>query len=238
MGGNAGNGSGGGGGNRGGSNNNNNNRRRGNRGGNRAPMGGNDGQYANRPPRQENPDTILFKQTRQIPERVGMIEIAGKPATVLGRDVQVGMLAPEFVVNGNDWGAVDFLTASAGKVRVLVALPSLDTNVCDMETRKFNEAAAELSDDIEIAVISTDMPMTQKRWCGNAGVERVRTYSDVLNTDFGINYGCLIKERRYLRRAVFVVDRTDRLTYVAYMARLGDEPNYDEVLQAAQAALN
>jgi thioredoxin-dependent peroxiredoxin len=238
MGGNAGNGgpgNGGGGGNFGGRNN----RRRGGRGGRPGNMGGGGGNrpYNNRPP-QENPDAMLYKPVRQVPERTGVIEIAGRPATVLGRDVQVGTNAPEFVVNANDWSAVDYLTATAGKVRVLLALPSLDTNVCDMETRKFNEAAAGLSEDIEIAVISTDMPMTQKRWCGNAGVERVKTYSDVLNTDFGIAYGVLIKERRYLRRAVFIVDRTDRLTYVAYMPRLGDEPNYEEVLRAAQAALN
>ena len=147
------------------------------------------------------------------------------------------MFAPEFTVTANDWSAVDLLTQTAGKVRIIAAVPSLDTNVCDMETRKFNDAAADLSEDIEIAVISTDMPMTQKRWCGAAGVDQVKTYSDVLNTDFGIKYGLLIRERRYLRRAVFVVDRNDKLTYVAYMAKLGDEPNYDEVLRAAHIAL-
>ena len=203
-------------------------------GGGRSRRGGNWPQQAPQPQQ----DTSLLKQTRGAIERVGVIEIGGKPATVLGRDVQVGMFAPEFTVTANDWSQVDVLTQTAGKVRIIASVPSLDTNVCAIETRKFNEAAASLSEDIEIAVISTDMPMTQKRWCGSAGVDQVTTFSDVLNTDFGIKYGLLIRERRYLRRAVFVVDRNDKLSYVAYMAKLGDEPDYDEVIRAAEAALS
>ncbi len=170
-------------------------------------------------------------------ERKGVLKLGPMDATVVGNDVAVGQTAPNFTVNANDWSAIDVISGGKGKVRILAALPSLDTNVCDKETRRFNVEAANLSEDIAVYVISTDMPMTQKKWCGNAGVERVITLSDVLNTEFGVQYGVLVKERRYLRRAVFVVDRNNQLTYVDYMKSLGDEPDYDAVLAAAKAAL-
>ena len=126
---------------------------------------------------------------------------------------------------------------TTGKVRIIAAVPSLDTDTCDRETRRFNQEAAGLSEDIVIEVISTDLPYAQKRWCGAAGVDRVMVLSDHMTAEFGEKYGCLIKERRTLRRAVFVVDRQDKITYAAYMPALGVEPNYEEVLEAARAAL-
>lgn len=170
-------------------------------------------------------------------ERKGVVKLGPNDATLIGNDVAVGQAAPAFIASANDWSAVDVVNAGKGKVRILAAVPSLDTNVCDRETRRFNVEASNLGDDIAVYVISTDMPMTQKKWCGNAGVDRVITISDVLNAEFGINYGLLIKERRFLRRAVFVIDRNNTLTYVDYMKSLGDEPNYEEVLAAAKAAL-
>lgn len=170
-------------------------------------------------------------------ERLGAIELAGKPATVVGAEVSAGMGAPSFTATASDWSSVDVLAASHGKVRILAAVPSLDTPTCDRETRRFNEEASKLAPDIVIYVISTDFPFRQKQWCGAAGVERVLTVSDVVNAEFGVKYGVLIKERRYLRRAVFVVDRAGTITYAAYMPKLGDEPNYEEVLAAAKAAL-
>lgn len=170
-------------------------------------------------------------------ERKGVLKLGPMDVTVVGNDVAVGQAAPAFTASANDWSAVDVINSGKGKVRILAAVPSLDTNVCDKETRRFNVEASNLSEDIAVYVISTDMPMTQKKWCGNAGVERVITLSDVLNTEFGTQYGVLVKERRYLRRAVFVVDRNNQLTYVDYMKSLGDEPDYDAVLAAAKAAL-
>lgn len=170
-------------------------------------------------------------------ERLGLIEVGGKPATVLGDDVKVGQKAPEFNVQANDWSPVSGLAATAGKVRILAAMPSLSTGTCDKETRTFNERAAELGDDIQVLVITTDLPPTQKVWCAAAGVERVSTYSDHMDFDFGIKYGTAIKERRWHRRAVFVVDKNDTITYAAYMPALGVEPNYDEVLAAAKSAI-
>jgi thioredoxin-dependent peroxiredoxin len=177
------------------------------------------------------------------PERAGLIELAGKPATVVGDDVRVGQAAPHFTaqvgswVGLNTWDEADPLEATSGKVRILTALPSLDTSVCDTETRRFNEAAASLGDDIRVIAVSMDLPIAQKRWCGAAGVERVMVVSDHLAGEFGVKYGTLIKERRWFRRAVFVVGKDDRLHYVAYMPRLGDEPNYEEVLAAAKQLL-
>ena len=129
------------------------------------------------------------------------------------------------------------LEHTKGKVRILAAVPSLDTPVCDRETRRFNQEAAALGDDIVIVVISADLPFAQKRWCGAAGVDQVLVVSDHMDMDFGEKYGTLMKEVRLMRRAVFVVDRDGNIVYADYMPALGDEPNYEEVLAAAKAAL-
>ncbi len=168
--------------------------------------------------------------------RTDVIKLGDKFATVFGDDVSVGQTAPEFTSVVPGWAAVNPLQDSKGKVIILCAVPSLDTEVCDRETLRFNEEAAKLSEDIVIYTISTDFPMAQKRWCGAAGVDKVKIVSDVLEADFGIKYGLLIKERRFLRRAVFIVGRDGKLVYVKYMPVLGEEPNYVEVIKAAKEA--
>ncbi len=172
-------------------------------------------------------------------ERQGLIQFGNREVTVVGPDIQVGQQAPEFVATTQQWERVPILAHTAGKVRVIAAVPSLDTPVCDLETDKFNQAAAALSEDIIIVTISADLPFAQARWCGAHGVDpnRLLVVSDHMEMEFGRKYGCLMKEVRLLRRAVFVVDRNDRVVYADYMARLGDEPNYDEVLAAARLAL-
>lgn len=170
-------------------------------------------------------------------ERFGEFQLDGKDVTLVGPEIQVGQPAPAFTATAIDWKRVAPLAESAGKVRVLAAVPSLETSVCDRETRRFNQEAAGLSEDVRIYVISTDLPSTQKRWCGAAGIDRVVTVSDHMEAEFGVKYGCLIKERRWLRRSVFVVGRDDRVVYAAYMKALGDEPEYTAVLDAARAAL-
>jgi len=170
-------------------------------------------------------------------ERHGLLSIGGNDATIVGPDVVVGQAAPEFTAQKQDWTNTQVLEETRGKVRILAAVPSLDTSTCDRETRRFNEEAAGLSEDIVIVVISTDLPPSQKRWCGAAGVDQVMVVSDHMDVNFGEKYGCLVKERRWLRRAVFVVNRENQVTYAAYMPALGIEPNYAEVLQAARAAL-
>lgn len=178
------------------------------------------------------------------PERTGLMAFSdGSPATIVGKEVRVGQTAPSFTGQAgawaglNTWQAVAPLEATAGKVRILAAVPSLDTNTCSTETRRFNDEAAALADDIVIITISADLPPAQKRWCGAVGVDRVRVVSDHMAMQFGERYGALMKERRWLRRAVFVVDRADRIVYAAYMPRLGEEPDYAAVLEAARQAL-
>jgi thiol peroxidase len=170
-------------------------------------------------------------------ERFGIIRVDGKEMTVVGPDIAVGQKAPGFKGTAVDWTETPALESTAGKVRVLAAVPSLETSVCDRETRRFNEEASRLAADVHIFVISMDLPFTQKRWCGAAGVDRVTTLSDHMQAEFGTRYGCLIKERRILRRAVFVIDRSNKVVYTDYMKALGDEPKYDEVLAAVNKAL-
>jgi thioredoxin-dependent peroxiredoxin len=170
-------------------------------------------------------------------ERNDFFKLGDKFATVIGDDVKVGDPAPEFTAVAQDWKPVNPIADSQGKVIILSSVPALDTEVCDRETRRFNEEAAKLSDNIIIYTISTDPPPTQKRWCGAAGIDKVKVVSDVVETDMGQKYGLLLKERRTLRRAVFVVDRGGKISYASYMQHNGLEPNYDEVIEAARAAL-
>ncbi len=169
-------------------------------------------------------------------EREGLLELGGVGVTIIGPDIEVGQDAPEIMLQDQDWKDVKVLEATSGKVRILAAVPSLSTSVCDRETRRFNEEAAKLSEDIRIVTISHDLPFTQKNWCGAAGVEQVWVVSDHKDAEFGEKYGTLIKERRILRRAVFVVDRDGKVTYADYMPALGDEPDYEAVLAAARKA--
>jgi thiol peroxidase len=170
-------------------------------------------------------------------ERFGIISFKGVDQTVVGDDIQVGQKAPDFIIQKTDWSLSKGLKETHQKVRIIAAIPSLDTSVCDRETRRFNVEAAGLDKDIAILVISMDLPAAQKRWCGAAGVDQVLTFSDAVKADFGKKYGTLMKEVRLLRRSVFVVNKKGIVTYVAYMAATGDEPNYPEVLAAAKQAL-
>lgn len=170
-------------------------------------------------------------------ERNDVFKFGEKFVTIIGDDVKVGDMAPEFTSAALNWKPVQPIADARGKVIILSAVPSLDTEICDRETRRFNTEAAKLGDDIIIYTISTDFPMAQKRWCGATGVDKVAVVSDVLNAEFGEKYGLLIKERRYLRRAVFIVGRDGRLTYVNYLPTLGHEPDYDEVMAEAKKAV-
>lgn len=170
-------------------------------------------------------------------ERFGLIKFDGVDQTVIGPDLRPGDQAPDFVAIGQDWREMHALKASAGEVIILSSVLSLETSVCDKETRRFNIEATQLGPLVHIYVISMDLPFTQKRWCGAAGVDRVTTLSDSVHADFGTRYGCLIKEMRVLRRAVFVIGRDGKVAYADYMAALGDEPRYDDVLAAVKKSL-
>lgn len=166
-------------------------------------------------------------------ERVGVITRRGNPLTLMGDELRVGDAAPEFVVLDNDLSPV-MLSSFRGKVCIISSVPSLDTPVCDMETRRFNEEAGKLGDEVVILTISMDLPFAQKRWCGLAGVDKVTTLSDHREAAFGKAYGVLIKELRLLARAVFVVDREGRIQYIQLVKELTEEPNYKAVLDAVK----
>ncbi|MHB8066610.1 MAG: thiol peroxidase [Desulfobaccales bacterium] len=168
-------------------------------------------------------------------ERAGAVTMKGNPLTLQGREVQVGDAAPDFEVTANDLAPFQF-SSLAGQVCIIVSVPSLDTPVCDLETRRFNAEAAGLSPDVRILTISMDLPFAQKRWCGAAGVEGLTTYSDHRLASFGQAYGVLIKELRLLARTVFVVDRAGRIRYAEVVPELTNEPNYEAVLQAVKDA--
>ena len=159
------------------------------------------------------------------------ITFNGDPITLVENQVKVGDTAPDFLVVDNTLKDLT-LSDTKGK-RIFVTVPSLDTSVCDMEVRKFNEEASKL-DDVTVYVISMDLPFAQVRWCGNAGVDRVKTVSDYKQKSFGKNYGALIEEFCFLTRAIFVVDENNKITYVEYCNDVINEPNYEKVLDAVK----
>lgn len=167
-------------------------------------------------------------------ERSGVVTLAGNPVTLIGSEVRVGDIAPNFEVLSNDRSKVT-LEDSKGKIRIITCVPSLDTGVCDVQTRKFNEAASELGNDVEVLTISVDLPFAQSRWCGVAGVNRVQTLSDHYNMSFGTAYGTYMKEHRLECRAVFVVDDRDIVTYAEYVPEVTDQPNYEAALDAVKS---
>jgi len=164
-------------------------------------------------------------------ERSGVITVLGNPLTLLGPELKTGDTAPDATLIDNDMNPVK-LSSYRGKTVVISAVTSLDTPVCDMETRRFNQEAAALGEDIVILTLSMDLPFAQKRWCGGAGVEKVVTLSDHSTAEFGTAYGVLIKELRLLARTIFIVDKKGIIQYVQRIPENSNEPDYDAVLKA------
>jgi thiol peroxidase len=168
-----------------------------------------------------------------VKERTELVTFQGMPLTLVGEELSAGDKAPDFRLLDNDLGEVS-LSSFQGKVCVLVTVPSLDTPVCDVETRRFNEEAAKLGPDVAVLGISMDLPFAQKRWCGAAGVEQVQTLSDHRDASFGQAYGVLIKELRLLARAVFVVDQKGAIRYEELVGEIASEPDYEAALSAVK----
>jgi len=169
-------------------------------------------------------------------EREGAVLFKGKPATLLGPEIKVGDAAPDFQVVDNGLQPVT-LASSAGKVRLITVVPSLDTPVCDAMTRHFNQDAANLPDSVVVCTISVDLPFAQKRWCGNAGIDKVQTLSDYQERSFGLQYGLLLKDLKLLARAVYVIDQNDRVAYVEVCSEVTAEPDYVAALEAVKRLL-
>ena len=169
-------------------------------------------------------------------ERKGIITMKGEPLTLMGNEVGVGEPAPDFEVLANDLLPVK-LSSFRGKVCIISSVPSLDTQVCDTMTRRFNQEAASLGEDVVVLTVSMDLPFAQKRWCGAAGVKNVQTLSDHRDASFGEAFGVLIKELRLLARAVFVVDKNGVIRYIQIVDELTNEPDYQAVLSAVNELL-
>lgn len=169
-------------------------------------------------------------------EREGAVLFKGNPATLVGSEVKVGDAAPEFRVVNNALQPVTLAT-DAGKIRLIAVVPSLDTPVCDTMTRQFNQQAAALPDNVVVYTISVDLPFAQKRWCGNAGIDKVQTLSDYQERSFGLNYGVLLKDLKLLARAVFVIDADDKVAYVELVSEVTAEPDYTAALEAVKNLL-
>jgi len=173
----------------------------------------------------------------EMTERTAAVTMKGNPLVLLGNEVRIGQKAPEVELAGNDLSAVKLPSIGRGKVCIITSVPSLDTPVCDTETRRFNEEAAELGDNVVILTVSMDLPFAQSRWCGAAGVTQVQTLSDYRKADFGESYGVLIKDLRLLARAVFVVDKEGTIRYLELVKEITSEPDYEAALNAAKSLL-
>jgi thiol peroxidase len=169
-------------------------------------------------------------------ERFGLITLKGQPVTLIGNGIQEGDTAPDFQAIDNNMKLFNF-SSIGEKITIITSVPSLDTPVCDLEARRFNQEAAGLGPDIRILVISMDLPFAQKRWCAATGVAGVTTLSDHKDASFGIQYGVLIKEVRLLARAVFVVSPQRIVRYMELVKEVGQEPNYEMALDAARKLL-
>ena len=168
-------------------------------------------------------------------ERKGAVTMKGNPLTLVGNEVKAGQMAPDCTLTGNDMSPVK-LSEFRGKVCVISAVPSLDTPVCDIETRRFNQEAVGLGEDVQILTISMDLPFAQKRWCGAHDIKSVITLSDQREAAFGSAYGVLIQELRLLARAVFVVDRQGKIRYIQLVKEIASEPDYASVIEAVKKA--
>lgn len=170
-------------------------------------------------------------------ERTNAATFKGNPITLVGPELKVGDTAPDFKLSKNlleEATLQDF----AGKIKLISVVPSLDTGVCDAQTRRFNEEAASLGDNVVILTVSADLPFAQARWCGAAGVDRVVTLSDYKDNSFGEAYGVLIKEFKLDQRSVFVIDKDNKITYVEYLSEMTEHPNYDQAVAAVKALLS
>ncbi|GAB5989020.1 thiol peroxidase [Clostridium tetani] len=161
------------------------------------------------------------------------VTFKGNPVTLVGNELKLGDKAPDFTVVNNNME--DFSFKDTKGVRIISAIPSLDTPVCDLETKTFNKEASAIP-NVTIYTIAMDLPFAQVRWCGDNGIDNLTTLSDFKDRIFGKNYGTYVKELGLLARAVFVIDSDDNIIYVEYVSEVGNQPNFEKVLEAAKNA--
>jgi thiol peroxidase len=169
-------------------------------------------------------------------ERPGAVTFKGQPLTLVGPELKPGDKAPDFTIIDQSLQPAS-LKDYAGKVILLSVVPSLDTSICSAQTKRFNEEAAQLPEDVAILTVSMDLPFAQARFCGAENIDRVKVLSDHRDASFAQAYGTLVKELRLESRAIFVIDRDGIIRYVEYVPEIASHPNYDAALQAVKSLL-
>jgi len=169
----------------------------------------------------------------QLPRKKGLVVARGNPLTLLGQELKVGDKAPDFQVVDNDLNPVR-LSDFQDKVVLLSVTPSVDTGICDLQAKRFNNLATEVSGDVVILNISVDLPFALARWCGATGSDKIKTLSDYQDWSFGLQYGMLIKESRLLARSVWIIDKDGIIRYIQIVPELTTEPDYEDALKALQ----
>lgn len=168
-------------------------------------------------------------------EREDAVKMEGSPLTLIGPELKVGDRAPDFSAVDRSWDEVT-LGDLTGKVALISAVPSVDTSVCSIQTKRFNEEAASLPDNVVVVTISQDLPFALDRFCGAEGIENLHVLSDHVDAEFGLSYGVLIKGMRLLARSIFVVDAGGTIRYLQIVPEVTDEPDYEPALEAARQA--
>ncbi len=167
----------------------------------------------------------------QLPQKKGLVTAKGNPLTLLGKELKVGDKAPDFQVVDNSLSPVK-LTDFTGKVVLLSVTPSIDTGICDLQAKRFNRMATEVSDDVVILSISVDLPFALARWCGATGSDKIKTLSDYQDWNFGLQYGMLVKESRLLARSVWIIDKNGVIQYIQIVPEMPTEPDYEDAFGA------
>ena len=169
-------------------------------------------------------------------ERTGVVTLKGNTLTLIGPEIKVGDPAPDFRLN-EGLGQVVTLNTYDGKIKIFNVIVSVDTPVCDVQTKRFSQEAGNLPDDVEVITVSMDLPFAMSRYCGNAGIDNLKNLSDYQFASFGEAYGALIKENRLLARAIFVVDKDNIVRHAEYVKEVAEEPNYDKALEVVKTLL-
>ncbi len=167
-------------------------------------------------------------------ERKGVITFKGNPLTLIGGEVKAGDQAPDFKVVAKDLSEVT-LASTKGKTRLISVVPSLDTPVCELQTKRFNEEASKLPASVAVLTLSMDLPFAQGRFCTANNADKITVLSDHRDASFGKNYGVLIKELRLLTRAIFIIGADDKVQYVEYVKEVTSHPDYDKALNTLKA---
>ena len=166
-------------------------------------------------------------------ERKGVVAMKGKPLTLMGKEIKPGEKAPDFTVIDRELKEVGLKTFS-GRVKIISVTPSLDTSVCDMQARRFNQEASQLGGDVAVLNISMDLPFAIARFCATAGIDKVAALSDHRDASFGNAYGVLLKELRLHARSIFVIDKNDIVRYKEIVPELTNPHDFDSALDVAK----